>query len=113
CSLLVAHTDGAEADDVSIGPILFHRPLSNRRRAETLLQVRADHLRRGSVAKDPAAVEENRSLTEAGDRRHAVGNEQDGASLPTDVLHLAETLLLKRSVSDGQDLVDDQDLGLE
>ena len=42
-----------------------------------------------------------------------MADEDDGASVPRDVAHLAEALLLELDVADGEHLVDEEDLGLE
>jgi hypothetical protein len=53
-------------------------------------------------------------LAELGQCAHVVADEQDGAAVAAgDLLHLAEALLLEGEVADGEDLVDDQDVGLQ
>ena len=44
---------------------------------------------------------------------HIVADKQDGTALPAHLAHLPQAFLLKRRVSDGENLVDHQDFRLE
>ena len=44
---------------------------------------------------------------------HVVAHEEHRPSIARDVVHLAEAFSLELRVADGEDFVDDQDLGLE
>ena len=65
------------------------------------------------MARDAAALEPDRAMTELPDRLQLVADEQDRPAVAADVAHLAEALPLERGVADGQHLVDDQDLRFE
>ena len=62
---------------------------------------------------DPPALEPQRAPAQRLDRDQVVTHEQHGAVLPRHIADLAEAFLLERRIADRQDLVDEQDLGLE
>jgi hypothetical protein len=59
------------------------------------------------------AVEQQDAAAQAADGRHVVAHEQNRPAVAGGIAHLPEALLLERRVTDGEHLVDDQDLGLE
>ena len=61
----------------------------------------------------PALREQDRAVAEVDDGGQAVADEDDGAALPRGGLHPAEALLLEGEIPHGENLVDDQDLGLQ
>ena len=61
-----------------------------------------------------STIQQQGSRAQRPDRLHVVAHEDArSARSPATSLHLAEALLLELSVSDGQHLVDDEDLGVE
>ena len=77
------------------------------------LDVAADH--GGGVADlhGPSLVEPIRLAAERPDRRHVVADEEHGAALAGGALHFSEALVLELRVADGEDLVHDEDVGLD
>src|SRR5208337_3925436 len=68
----------------------------------------------GPVERDLTVPKQDPAATQFIDARHIVAHEQNRASLPpADLLHFAKTLALKLRIANGQDFVDDQDLGLK
>ena len=66
-----------------------------------------------SIHGDAAVLHEDRAVAELRDGLHVVRDEQDRASVRTEVLHAAEAPPLELRVTDCEHLVDEQDLGLE
>ena len=59
-------------------------------------------------------VEDDAPGAKVADGAHVVGDEEDGAALGVgNVLHLADGFLLEFGVTDGEDFVDDEDLGVK
>ena len=61
----------------------------------------------------PPPRDQNRAAAQPGDGLHIVRDEQNGASVLTDILHLVQALALEGHVTHRQHLVDDQDLRLQ
>src|SRR5437588_4578413 len=72
-----------------------------------------DRIARGPVERDGALAEQHRALAEPLDGRRVVGDEDDRAAALLELEDLAEALALERLVPDGEDLVEQQDVGLE
>src|SRR5581483_6678478 len=70
-------------------------------------------LGRGAFADDPTLLEQVRTLAERRHGAHVLADEQNRAAAGCHLLDLSEALLLEGVVSDGEHLVDDQDLRLE
>ena len=61
-----------------------------------------------------SVLQDDPMLAQRLDAGHIVADKQDRASLPfTDIPHLADGLLLELRIPHGQDLVHDQDFGLQ
>ncbi len=75
--------------------------------------VARDRLTRRPVERDTPVVEEHRALAEALDRRGVVGDEDDRAALLLEPEDPPEALPLERLVTDGEDLVEQEDVGVE
>ena len=60
-----------------------------------------------------AALDLDDARAQAAHGGHVVADEDDGAARAGDLLHLPEALALEAEVADREDLVDEQDLGLE
>ena len=58
-------------------------------------------------------VEQQAAVAEGRDHRQLMADEQDRPAAVGDLVHLAQAALLERHVAHGEDLVDEQDLGLE
>ena len=72
-----------------------------------------DDLIHGPDGTQPALIQQDRSAAQVANGREIVADEQNRSALVGDVLHPTETATLKRQVPHRQDLVDEQDLGLE
>jgi hypothetical protein len=57
-------------------------------------------------------VEPHRAPARRGDGGQVVGDEDDSGAAPQDFLHAVEAALLEGGITDGEDLVDEQDVGL-
>ena len=85
-------------------------PLAVGERAE----VPGDRLLGGAVEDQPAVGEEQRARAQVLERHQVVAHVEDRAALVgRDRLHLLKALGLETGVADRQDLVDDEDLGVE
>ena len=80
--------------------------------AEVQLQVLVGHLARPPDRDDLALLDQHRAVAEAVDRGHVVGHEHDRLALLAEVEEHVEALLLEGGVAHGQDLVDQQHVGV-
>ena len=62
---------------------------------------------------DLAVVEHDRLVADPPDQVDGVGHEHDRAALGLELLHALDALALEALVADGEDLVDEQDLGID
>src|SRR5438067_1399663 len=104
--------DFAQANEVTAGGLL-RRPGSAAVRTGLVLEVTRHDLAALTVGDEAAPVDQDRSAAEPGDRGHVVGDEEDGPARIADALHLPETLALELGITDGEYLVNQQDLRLE
>jgi len=72
----------------------------------------AEHVAHRAVGLDHAIAQPDGPLADRLDRLEVVGDEHHGGALGQHRPHAVETLLLEGGVADGQDLVDQQDVGL-
>jgi hypothetical protein len=70
-------------------------------------------LHRVAVVQDPAVVQDHPAAADPRDQVEGVGDEQDGAAVLLELGDLVQALALERLVADGQDLVDEQDVGAD
>src|SRR4029453_18218529 len=70
-------------------------------------------LHRVAVVQDPPVVEDDPAAADPGDQVEGVGDEQDGAAALLELGDLVQALALEGLVADGQDLVDEQDVGAD
>src|SRR5262249_20098394 len=77
------------------------------------LDVRVDRLCDRVVHHDLAFIKPYRRRAEVRDGGHVVADEEDGSAIPCHFAHLAEALVLKGCVADGEHLVDNEDLRLQ
>ena len=75
--------------------------------------VGVDNLAHLAGGRDPALGQHDRPVAEVHHAGEAVADEDDGASLLRGRLHPPKALLLEGEVAHREDLVDDQDLGLQ
>src|SRR5215471_17583928 len=69
---------------------------------------------RNSIVSDLPSFKEYRTLTEVLDHRHVVADEKNGSAVHCSyIIHLADAFFLKIGISNSQDLVHNQDFGLE
>ena len=92
---------------------LVVRPRVARPGAGGRLEVVRDDFPARAVARNAAPFEEQRSVAELRDRLHVVRDEEHGSTGGPDLFHTAEASGLELRVADGEDLVDQEDLGLE
>src|ERR1700749_4212821 len=112
-AVLGAHADGAQANDVVARRFHNVAPLARGGRTRPRTKVRADNFVRRAVAEHAPLCEQDRARTEPRDSRHIVRDEEYGASLLPDALHLVEALTLESCVADGEHLVNNQHLRVE
>ena len=62
---------------------------------------------------DPARFDQNDAIAKLLDSIHVVTDEQDRPSRVGNTLHLVQALFLKLGITNGQHLVNQQDLGVE
>ena len=76
-------------------------------------QVAVDDLIYRSIQGDPPLLEQDGPSTKRLYGPHVVADEEDGAAVAADLVHLAQAFLLESRISDREHLVDDKDFGLE
>ena len=69
-------------------------------------QISVDRIARASIEDDSAMFQHDSPRTQLLDRYHVVADEQNRTALPRNFIHLAEALLLERSVAYGKHFVD-------
>src|SRR5262249_43776140 len=77
------------------------------------LLVVADHIARRAVVGDLTRPQEDRPLTDALDGGGGMRDEHDRSAPLAELENLAEALALERLVADREDLVEEQDVGVE
>src|SRR4029453_2079233 len=70
-------------------------------------------LHRVAVVQHPPVVEDDPAAADPRDQVQGVGHEQDRAAALLELADLVQALALERLVADGQDLVDQQDVGAD
>ena len=90
--------------DVGLGPLL---------RGADHVEVARDDVSGRPLLDDAALVEQVRALADALHGDEVVADEDHGAALAGDGVHLGEALALELGVAHGEDLVDEQDVGLQ
>src|SRR5207248_1670680 len=61
----------------------------------------------------PPLLQDKGAAAQGRHRAHVVADEQDRRATLAERLHAVEALLLERGIADGENLVDDEDLGIE
>ena len=78
-----------------------------------VLAEHADRLARLAVEDQPAVVEDERPVADLAGGLGGVGDEHDRAALGLELLDPAQAFHLERLVADGEDFVDEEDVGVE
>jgi len=77
------------------------------------IQIVLDRFLRGAIEFEHPLVQHNGAGAKILYRRHVMRHEQDGASAAAHFSHFPQALFLERHISDRQDLVNDEDLGIK
>src|ERR1700722_9341621 len=78
-----------------------------------VVEIVLEDIIRSSVPVNPAPFQPDTSLAQGPDGFHIVADEQDRSSALREVTHLSEAFLLERGVPNGENLVDDEDIGFQ
>lgn len=83
------------------------------KRFERLDHISPNDIRRGTRFPDQPSIEPDRLLAQGGHHAHIVTDEDDRPSFPGGLLNLRQTFSLEVSVADGENFVDNEDVGIK
>src|SRR6185437_15388954 len=111
-SVNLARSHGAKPDHVISGRIRSV-PFSGSRSHCYFAKIGAYNFVCGTILFDSPRVQKNTTAAQARYRRRAMTHEQDCPPAARHFLDFSQALLLKSSVADGEDFVDEEDFGFE
>src|SRR5581483_441500 len=112
-TLLIGDPDLADLAHVVSEQVVVGPNLPSLVRPADRCEIAADDCLGIALGRELALLEQDPRAAETANGLHVVAHEQDGAPFARNLRHAAEAPLLELGISDGEHLVDDQDLRLQ